>query len=463
MNKTLTLALLLLAAWWGAALAKPKKEAYPGGKFYIYRLSLTDKKGSLGSINHPGTFLSDRALKRRARQHLTVDSTDLPVSGTYLNTLRKQGAQVVGMSKWNNTVLVRATDTTIMAKLARLAFVKQVRRVFQAPDSASVLTPEKISSTLGNDKVTGDIYGEGARQIDMLGGRQLHNAGYRGQGMLIAVIDGGFMNADKLAPRYHFNIVGQHDCVWPYNADIYQLLNHGTMVLSTMGAHADSAFVGTAPEASYLLLRSEDGRSEQEVEEDYWAQAAEYADSAGADVINTSLGYTRFDNRGTSHRYSEQDGRTALISRTASMLASKGIVMVCSAGNEGAGTWKRIGFPADARHCLTVAALSADSVIAMFSSVGPAYDGRVKPDVAALGVAATVVGGNGIITAANGTSFASPILCGMVACLWQALPNKTAGDIITLVRQSANRFTQPDNVYGYGIPNFYKAWLNGKQ
>ena len=463
MNKTLAFAFLLLTAMWTVASAAAEKVPYPGGKFYIYRLTLRDKKGSLGSLDRPKAFLSDRAIKRRARQQLPLDSTDLPVSASYISGLKRQGAHIIGMSKWNNTVLVRSTDTTLMAGLARLPYVQGIRRVFQSPDSMTILTPEEISCTAYDVKNSADCYGQAASQIDMLSGRKLHEAGYRGRGMLIAVIDGGYMNANALASHYHFNIVGQRDCVWPYNANIYHLLNHGTMVLSTMGAHADSAFVGTAPEASYLLLRSEDSRSEQEVEEDYWAQAAEYADSVGADLINTSLGYTRFDNKALSHQYADQDGQTALISRTASLLAGKGIILVCSAGNEGAGTWKRIGFPADARHCLTVAALSSDSVNAPFSSVGPAYDGRVKPDVGALGLGAAVVGGNGKITSANGTSFASPILCGMVACLWQALPQMSATDIIKLVRRSADRSAHPDNVYGYGIPNFYKAWLYGKQ
>lgn len=279
--------------------------------------------------------------------------------------------------------------------------------------------------------------------------------------MLIAIIDGGFMNANIIPLLKNVNIIGQRDCVYPYTANVYDLLDHGTMVLSTMGARLDSIFVGTAPEASFYLLRSEDGRTESLVEEDYWAQAAEIADSIGADVINSSLGYTGFDDKANSHKYREQDGRTTLISHTASMLAAKGMILVNSAGNEGLNNWKRINCPADASDILTVGAVAADSTNALFSSLGPAIDGRVKPDVCAMGVRSTVINGDGTLGRANGTSFSSPITCGLVACLWQALPNKTAKEIENLVRSSADRAAYPDNVFGYGIPNFWQAYQLG--
>ena len=306
-----------------------------------------------------------------------------------------------------------------------------------------------------------DRYGDAEHQILMLNGKKLHEAGFRGQGKLIAIIDGGFMNANQIPLFDNIRILGHHDCAYPYDADVFKLLDHGTMVLSTMAMHRDSLFTGTAPDAFFFLLRSEDGRTEFPVEEDYWAQAAEYADSIGADVVNSSLGYTRFDDRDLDHTYREQDGKTALISRTASLMASKGMILVNSAGNEGDSSWKRINVPGDASDILTVAALKADSVNAGFSSVGPSFDGRVKPDVSAMGYHSTVVRGNGRITTANGTSFSSPILCGMVASLWSALPNLTAYQIMDLVRRSADRYDFPDNIYGYGIPNFWEAYQMG--
>ena len=295
----------------------------------------------------------------------------------------------------------------------------------------------------------------------MLNGQKLHEAGFNGKGILVAVIDGGFMNVDKIGYLKNVNVVGTRDFVYPYTANLYDELDHGTEVLSTIAANSDSVFVGTAPGASFLLLRSEFGPLENLVEEDFWTQAVEYADSVGADIVTSSLGYTEFDDKAASHKYREQDGRTALISRTASMISGKGMILTNSAGNTGAAKWKRIGFPGDAHDVLTVGALAPDSTNTTFSSVGPTYDGRVKPDVMAMGGYCTVINGKGLVAHANGTSFSTPITCGLVACLWQALPNKTASEIMQLVRESADRADYPDNIFGYGIPNFWKAYQMG--
>ena len=226
-----------------------------------------------------------------------------------------------------------------------------------------------------------------------------------------------------------------------------------------MGLNEPNVFVGTAPEASFWLLRSEDGRTEQEVEEDYWVMAAEFADSVGVDVINTSLGYNNFDDHVTSHVYRDLDGKTTFISRAASMLADKGVVLVCSAGNSGDDVWKLITPPADADNVITVGALNRQLVNANFSSLGPSYDGRIKPDIMAIGNPSYLMYGEGEIIRANGTSFSSPTACGMVACLWQALPHLTARELIDVVRRSGDNSQHPDNVYGYGLPNFWHAYI----
>ena len=279
--------------------------------------------------------------------------------------------------------------------------------------------------------------------------------------MTIAVIDAGFMNVDKIKAFNNVRIIGSHNFVVPSPTSVYKQMDHGTKVLSTMAMNQPNVFVGTAPDASYLLLRSEDYGSENIVEEDYWAEAAEYADSVGVDIITSSLGYHHFDDSLVNHRYYEQDGQTALISRTASMLARKGIVCVNSAGNDGMGSWKKISFPADARDILTVGALTYQGLNSPFSSIGPTADGRVKPDVMAIGSSTSVVSGSGSIQHDNGTSFSCPTLAGMVACLWQALPNKTAKQIIGIVRQAGNNVAHPDNIYGYGTPDFWKAYQIG--
>ncbi|MGI6243193.1 MAG: S8 family serine peptidase [Prevotella sp.] len=440
------------------------KVPYPDGQFNIFRVSLKDKKGSEYSLKHPEKFLSSKALRRRAKQHLPIDSTDLPLSKKYISKLTKEGLQIIGGSKWNNTVLIKSTDAYLTPKLAQFPFVTNCVKVFTTPDSIFLSHPDSVVvDSVAMAKTSTHRYGHGQHQIEMLNGLKLHEAGFKGDGMLIAIVDGGYMNVNRIDYFKNVNIIGQRDFVYPYTANLYDLLDHGTMVLSDIGANVEGKFIGTAPHALFLLLRSEDGRTESLVEEDYWAQAVEYADSVGADVLNSSLGYSKFDDKTTNHKYVEQDGKTTLISRTASMIASKGMLLVNSAGNEGMSTWKRTNCPADATDILAVAALSADSVNARFSSVGPSYDGRVKPDVAAQGVASTVIDGSGVITTANGTSFASPITCGMVACLWQALPHKTAIEIMNLVRKSADRASTPDNIFGYGIPDYWKAYQEGKK
>lgn len=460
--KKILLILLLASTSFSLNAQGNKKTAYPGGKYAIYRVTLKDKNGTTFSLQQPEKFLSAKALERRKRQNMPLDSTDLPLSQKYINKINKLGVSVIGKSKWNNTLLVKISDTAILPQIGQLPFVRQMVRVFETPDS---VIPEKPDMTKTDSMAAlykrVNQYGKGLSQIKMLNGIKLHDAGFKGDGMLIAIIDGGFMNVDKIDYFKNVKIIGTRDFVYPYTDDVYRLGDHGTMVLSDMGANMDSLFVGTAPHASYLLLRSEDGRTEALVEEDYWAQAVEYADSIGVDIINSSLGYTKFDDQETNHAYREQDGKTAINSRTASMIASKGMILVNSAGNEGLKTWKRINFPADARDIIAVAALSSDSVNARFSSVGPSFDGRVKPDVAAQGNMSTVIDGTGVITTANGTSFAAPITCGMVACLWQALPQKTSYEIMNLIRQAGHHAAYPDNIYGYGIPDFWKAYQEG--
>lgn len=457
MKKTiLFMGLLLLCA-----AARAQKVAFPGGPTYLYRVELKDKKGTKYSLRKPEKFLSEKALKRRERQGLKVDSTDLPLSAKYIDALNKEGYEVVGGSKWNNTALVRLKDTLRAPQMAALPFVKGVRCVFKSPDSirAQRVAVLKTDST---KVVEGEPYGRAKSQIEQLDGIRLHDAGYRGKGMLIAIIDGGYMNADIIPLLEGVKVVDTHDFVYPYTANIYHEVSHGTMVLSCMATNLQGRFIGTAPEAEYALLRSEYGPTESLMEEDSWAMAAEYADSIGADVINSSLGYAQFDDKSTNFKYADLDGHTTLISRTASMLADKGMVLVCSAGNSGNDTWKKITPPADADNVITVGAINKNGVNTTFSSVGPSQDGRVKPDVMARGGASMVVTASGTIGPANGTSFASPICCGMVACLWQALPNKTAKQIVELVRQSGDRHDAPDNIFGYGIPDFWKVYQSAK-
>lgn len=317
---------------------------------------------------------------------------------------------------------------------------------------------ENRKEEVKNDwKKLDDYYGVSAQQVRIHHGDSLHLAGFRGKGMEIAVIDAGFYNADVIKYFKSTTVRGIHDFVNP-ESDIYGEHNHGLKVLSCMAAHAPHVMVGTAPEAAYWLLRSEDNDTEQPVEEDYWAAAIEFADSVGADVVNTSLGYYEFDDPLCNYEYRDLDGKTSLMSASASRAADKGMLVVCSAGNSGIDRWKKITPPADAFNVLTVGAVDQFGLNADFSSVGNTADGRVKPDIMSIGVRSSVSGGDGNVSYANGTSFASPTFCGLVTCLWQACPWLTVRQLIDVVHRSSDRADYPDNVYGYGIPDVWKAY-----
>ena len=482
----LCLAVMLLGSTTMQAASKVK---YPGPKQYIWRYTLRDKQGTAYSLDHPGRWLSHKSIERRRRQGLSLDSTDLPVSARYLREMERQAShnkkpdwQFVGTSRWQNTVLVRSTDTLLLRCLAELDFVSEARQVWQSPDSIERRGPKiKVHEGWNPwDSIRDDRYGNGREQIEMLSGQRLHDIGCKGKGITIAVLDGGFQNCNEISALQRANIVGGKNFVWnpesrgqapdlrvlrseePVPEILCRETDHGTKVLSTMATNEPQVLVGTAPEARYWLLRSEDQQSEQPVEEDYWTMAAEFADSVGVDIISSSLGYSNYDGTDNDYRQRDLDGRTALISRSASMLAQKGIILVSSAGNAGMGPWKKIEVPGDANNILTVGALNRQKENAPFSGVGPTQDGRVKPDVMALGSPAVLISGRGTIVRDMGTSFSTPIVAGLVACLWQALPEKTALDIIALVRQTASQHDQPDNIYGYGIPNFWRAYMIGK-
>ncbi|MBQ8520992.1 MAG: S8 family serine peptidase [Bacteroides sp.] len=443
----------IISCWLAVSLILPLSAQ----KTYKYRIRLKDKANTEYTIGHPEAFLSPRALERRSRQQLAVDSTDLPVSRMYLDELRDVGARIVTTSKWNNTAVVEVQDTLAVKQMADLPFVLSTRKVWISPDSIPPRNDKRKKEVTNQIEEKTEYYGKGYQQIHIHGGDSLHAAGFSGQGMHVAVIDAGFYNADHIKLFKKMHLLGVRDFVNP-QSDIYAENSHGMKVLSCMAANAPQAFVGTAPEASYWLLRSEDADTEQPVEEDYWAAALEFADSVGVDVVNTSLGYYRFDEGHGGYRYRDLDGHYSLMSNTASMAADKGMVVVCSAGNAGDEAWKKITPPADAEQVITVGALTRDLVNTDFSSIGNTTDGRIKPDVMAIGRSATVAGIDGTVSRANGTSFASPILCGVVACFWQACPWLTAKEVIEAVQQAGDRADYPDNIYGYGVPDLWKAY-----
>lgn len=467
MNRTIILLILLLAS----LTSNAAKIKFPGGKCYIYRYALKDKAATNYTLDKPRRFLSQKSLERRQRQGVAIDSTDLPVCRAYIKLFDVRGTKIVGTSKWQNTVLVQSNDSLLLDKLSQQDIVRHAKCVFVAPDS--IEEPDDIRWNVHEDfnrwdSVKNDPYGMARGQIEMLNGTKLHELDYTGRGMTIAVIDGGFQNYDRIPAFKETHIVGTRNFV-PARIDKvlqvcergpFHAIDHGTKVLSALAANAPEVHIGTAPDADYWLLRSEANQIEQPIEEDLWAMAVETADSVGADIISSSLGYYAYDEGRGNYRLQDLNGHTAFISYEASMLAGKGIVLCNSAGNSGMGQWKKIGVPADAPDIITVGAIDRDKRLATFSSIGPSQDGRIKPDVMAQGAPAALISGRGTLVHDMGTSFSTPIVSGLVACLWQALPNKNAREIIQLVRESASQYNEPTNIFGYGIPDFWKAYTS---
>lgn len=427
-----------------------------------------DKPNFQTFFDNPLSMLSQRALDRRNNQNIAIDIKDVPVFQSYIDQITAaNGITVMAKSKWLNCLHISGTVDDINA-LTTFSFVQKVRFA-----NASLNTGGRFSSLNKSNKIkkvnkildvqTTFNYGNSNNQIQMLNGNLLHQQNYTGAGKIIAVIDAGFPGVDVLPAfqrlRNNNLILGGYDFV-DRNEDIYGDNSHGTLVLSTMGGYAENQLVGTAPDAAYYLFRTEDALSENPVEESLWVEAAETADSLGVDVINTSLGYFDYDNTSYSYTYENLDGITSFISRGADVAFSRGMVVVVSAGNSGSTANPFIGVPGDAINVLTVGAVNSTGQYAAFSSIGPTFDQRIKPDVMAQGQSAVVCNQNGNIISASGTSFSGPITAGLVACLWQALPTKTNAEITQIIKSSADNYTTPNAQYGYGIPDFSLALTN---
>lgn len=458
MNISNLLRLFAVAVFAACSASLSAKSKNAKEETYKFRITFTDKTSCGFSVNNPLAFLSPKAVERRTRLGLKVDEYDLPLTAAYVKKIKSLGLRVVCQSKWNNTLVVATSDSTLSTRAAQLPFVKDVRCVWIRPDSAETFDASERLAMLENkpDTLPG-FYGRAQRQAEMLGVDKLHAKGFKGEGVTIAVIDGGFFNADVIKGLSGAKILGTKNFVRP-SRSVYEEQSHGMMVLSCIAANAPHSLVGTAPDASFYLLVSEDGESEQLVEEDYWCAAMEYADSLGADMVTSSLGYYRFGHKFMDHKYADLDGKTALNSRSASLAASRGILLCNSAGNSGDEPWKKISFPADGFDMLTVGAVDSTGENTNFSSLGNTADNRTKPDVMAMGGHSAVYHSDGNVGTANGTSFSCPILCGAVACLLQAFPSAKPAAIADAVRRSGSEAQAPNNVFGYGIPDLEKAF-----
>jgi serine protease AprX len=421
---------------------------------YFYRVYFRDKGENVIDKYLPQELLSSRALERRKKAGIQVpDFRDLPVDKSYLDKISLSGLKLHATSKWMNTALFKSQVAVDIKVLLSLPFVSDVK---------TVKTPGKKNSY--NDKLEFQIVQAELppynRPITMINGHPMHDSGYDGKNVLIAILDGGFLNADNISSlnglRLRNGIKRTYDFV-KKNETVYNSSSHGTAVLSVLAGKIPGEIEGTAPGADYLLLLTEDVESEFPCEEDFWASGAEFADSAGADIISSSLGYFTFDDPALNYKYSDLDGNTSFVTRAADIAASKGILVVNSAGNERNKVWKHIIFPADGDSVMAVGAVDGNKTISDFSSAGPASDGRIKPDNVTMGVSVPVQISETSIGRSNGTSFSCPVLSGMAACLMQAVPIALNNDVIKVLHASADRYNSPDSLYGYGIPDIVTA------
>lgn len=426
----------------------------------LHLVKLTDKKNSPFSLFSPQEYLSPRALERRATQGVSIDMLDIPISMSYIKTIEAL-APIQGKSKWFNALAIHTESKSILKQIEALPFVKSIQPLgkFRKAKKAKIYHKRPA---IDSSKHQVSPYGLAKTQLEMLGGEKLHQLGFTGKEVHIGVVDGGFRNAYRMTVFDSLflddRILGTHDFV-EGDDFVYESSTHGTNVLSIMAAKQPYLMIGTAPDAYYYLFKTEDIRGEFRAEEFYWVLALEHADSVGIDIVNSSMGYTRFRDASMSYQYKDLDGKSTLITQGANIASAKGILIVNAAGNDGHKDWHYLAAPADAVEVLTVAAVQRDSSRATFSSWGPTYDGRIKPDVAALGEGTAYAS---MITYdvgyGDGTSYACPVLTGMVATLKQAFPTVSNKKLKSAIVNSAH-LLHADSSLGKGIPNFLQAYL----
>lgn len=424
-----------------------------------YWVEFTDKNNSPYSVDDPIAFLSQKSIDRRSTQNIDVIEQDIPVNQAYIDGVLAIGEiDLLLRSKWFNAITIYTTNASLLDSILALDYVNQIKSARKYKkgeyENEEVVVAEK--------EYDPSEYGESFHQLAMLNGDYLHEQELLGQGMFIYVCDGGFRYLDERTAFDHLfengRIIGTHDFV---DGDdfVYEASNHGTNVMGTMAGVIPDELIGTAPEASYFLARTEDVSSEFLIEEDNWIAGAEMADSIGADIITTSLSYTTFDDQSTDHTYEDLDGQTTRVAIGAGIASTKGMLIVTSAGNYFTNPWHYIGSPADAFDCLAIGAITSDSLHSSFSSAGPSADGRVKPEIVAMGTAAvTAAASVDAIAHVNGTSFSGPIIAGISSCLWQAFPDATSLEIRQAIIESSHMYETPDDLMGYGIPNYEEAF-----
>ena len=433
-----------------------------------YRIRFIDKADSPYSLSRPEEFLSEKSIERRIRLGIGFDELDLPVNQTYIEQVLALGPGILHhKSKWFNSITVITEDSTWLEEVRLLPFVAEVRSIptgLQSEFRDKLITDADLPGTERMSILcdTFPVYGKAWRQTEMLNAHWLHSLGYMGAGVDVAQFDAGWSRTDILPAFERLRSEGRikmtRDFVWSDNPNVYTYNSHGTSVLSIMAAWLPGEMVGAAPEANYYLFRTEDPFSEFPVETDNWAVAAELCDSIGIDIINSSLGYSLFDDVSYDFSYDDMNGENVRCSIAAGIAARKGILVVNSAGNSGDDPWRYLTAPSDAEGILAVGAADAQENHAWFSSYGPSADGRVKPDVSAMGAATAYAAQDSTIRTGNGTSFSSPLIAAASACLYQAFPAAPSTQLRDAVIRSASDYAAPTDSLGYGIPDYYVAW-----
>lgn len=426
----------------------------------IYMVYFKEKNNIFFNINNPKNYLSDKAIARRKNQNIAINITDIPVNSAYIDTLKMKGAKVWYTSKWLNAAYIKC-DTTIANKsILGLNFVAKVQKIFTNSPSGLRIEKTKKVKLVENITVSASQYGNSLLQLSSICIDEMHSKGFYGKGITIAITDGGFSNANAIiftdSLFVNNQIKGTYDFV-RNESFVYDYSSHGTDVLSLLAANVPGKMIGAAPKADYYLFRTENGSNENIVEEANWLIAAEKADSLGVDILNVSLGYSTFDNPLDNHTYKDMDGNTTIITKAADLAANKGMIVVVSMGNSGNSSWKYLSAPADADSVLTVGAVNSAGEVAGFSGYGPAYSGKIKPEVVAQGTQNVIANADNTLKNGSGTSYAAPIVAGMAAGLWQANSTLTNMEIIQAITKSGNNYQSPNNRIGYGIPCFGRA------
>jgi hypothetical protein len=418
------------------------------------------------SISKPEAFLSPTAIEKREKFNIAVTEQDFPVSRKLIATITMidTTAVLLTTSKWHNGATFYSENSDFITLMKECEFVNYVEQTYIGKEQELFLQENVYFFNENTPRVDipNDLnYGFGTKQIEINNAHWLHRLGFKGEGIMLQVQDGGFNNADSIRHfRQHF--ADDRVCVVKNfvqtEKSTFRDGTHGTGVWSCIAAYLPGELVGSAPACNFYLVQTEDPRTEFVVEEDYWVAGIEFADSLGIDIHTSSLGYSRFDDSTYYRAYDCLDGKTSRASLAADIAVSKGIIVINSAGNSGRDAWHYISCPADAKDILTVGAISNEGKKAPFSSYGPTYDGRVKPDGAAVGWMTFVGLQNDKTLPGNGTSYSAPLFAGMVACLKQAFPNKIPYEITDAVRKSGSQYANPDTALGYGITDFLKAY-----